>query len=91
MQHILVYSDSLSWGIIPKTRKRLLVEQRWPGVINGSRFTHRLNWLFLCWEQTTSSPCPSTTHSVRPRAFLPLYPPSALHTLSLVCPYRRYL
>ena len=28
MQHILVYSDSLSWGIIPKTRKRLLVEQR---------------------------------------------------------------
>lgn len=33
MQHILVYSDSLSWGIIPMTRKRLPFEQRWPGVM----------------------------------------------------------
>ena len=33
MQHVLVYSDSLSWGIIPKTRKRLAFEQRWPGVM----------------------------------------------------------
>lgn len=33
MQHILVYSDSLSWGIIPTTRKRLLFEQRWSGVM----------------------------------------------------------
>ena len=33
MQHILVYSDSLSWGIIPMTRKRLLFDQRWPGVM----------------------------------------------------------
>lgn len=33
MQHILVYSDSLSWGIIPTTRKRLAFEQRWPGVM----------------------------------------------------------
>jgi lysophospholipase L1-like esterase len=33
MQHILVYSDSLSWGIIPTTRQRLLFEQRWPGVM----------------------------------------------------------
>ncbi len=33
MQHILVYADSLSWGIIPTTRKRLLFEQRWPGVM----------------------------------------------------------
>ena len=33
MQHILVYSDSLSWGIIPTTRKRLAFEQRWPGVL----------------------------------------------------------
>lgn len=30
LQHILVYSDSLSWGIVPTTRKRLLFEQRWP-------------------------------------------------------------
>ncbi len=33
MQHILVYADSLSWGIIPTTRKRLEFEQRWPGVM----------------------------------------------------------
>ena len=33
MQHILVYSDSLSWGIIPLTRERLPFEARWPGVM----------------------------------------------------------
>jgi len=33
MHHILVYSDSLSWGIIPLTRQRLPFEQRWPGVM----------------------------------------------------------
>ncbi len=33
MQHILVYSDSLSWGIIPTTRRRLPFEKRWPGVM----------------------------------------------------------
>lgn len=33
MQHILVYSDSLSWGIIPLTRRRLPFEARWPGVM----------------------------------------------------------
>jgi len=33
MQHILVYSDSLSWRIIPMTRKRLPFEQRWPGAM----------------------------------------------------------
>lgn len=36
MQHILVYSDSLSWGIIPTTRRRLLFEQRWPGFLEGA-------------------------------------------------------
>lgn len=33
MQHILVYADSLSWGIIPTTRRRLEFDQRWPGVM----------------------------------------------------------
>lgn len=33
MKQILVYSDSLSWGIIPNTRKRLSFEKRWPGVL----------------------------------------------------------
>jgi lysophospholipase L1-like esterase len=33
MHQILVYSDSLSWGIVPTTRNRLPFEQRWPGVL----------------------------------------------------------
>jgi lysophospholipase L1-like esterase len=36
MHHILVYGDSLSWGIIPETRKRLKFEDRWPGVMEAS-------------------------------------------------------
>lgn len=30
---ILVYGDSLSWGIVPNTRSRFLFEQRWPGIV----------------------------------------------------------
>lgn len=33
MKHILVYADSLSWGIVPTTRRRLPFDQRWPGVL----------------------------------------------------------
>jgi lysophospholipase L1-like esterase len=33
MHHILVYGDSLSWGIIPNTRRRLSFSERWPGVM----------------------------------------------------------
>jgi lysophospholipase L1-like esterase len=33
MQQILVYADSVSWGIIPLTRKRLPFDARWPGVM----------------------------------------------------------
>lgn len=33
MKQILVYSDSLSWGIIPSTRKRLPFDERWPGIL----------------------------------------------------------
>ena len=35
MRHILVYSDSLSWGIIPLTRNRLPFAQRWPGAMEN--------------------------------------------------------
>jgi len=31
MEQILVYADSLSWGIIPDTRRRHPFEVRWPG------------------------------------------------------------
>ncbi len=45
MQQILVYADSLSWGLIPDTRRRFPFDQRWPGVLenklNGSSHTGR--------------------------------------------------
>jgi lysophospholipase L1-like esterase len=46
MQQILVYADSLSWGIIPSTRNRLPFDARWPGVmeiaLNQPRATVRV-------------------------------------------------
>jgi lysophospholipase L1-like esterase len=33
MRQILIYSDSLTWGIIPASRRRLGFESRWPGVM----------------------------------------------------------
>ena len=33
MLQILVYGDSLTWGIIPNTRRRLPFEERWPIVM----------------------------------------------------------
>jgi lysophospholipase L1-like esterase len=38
VHQILVYADSLTWGIIPNTRSRLAFEARWPGVLE-----HTLN------------------------------------------------
>ena len=35
MKQILIYSDSLTWGIIPNTRKRLAFDKRWPGVFEN--------------------------------------------------------
>lgn len=35
MKHILIYSDSLTWGIIPNTRRRLEFVKRWPGVFES--------------------------------------------------------
>lgn len=36
MHQILVYADSISWGIVPGTRKRLPFDQRWPGVLENA-------------------------------------------------------
>ena len=33
MKQILVYGDSLSWGIVPETRRRFPFEDRWPGLL----------------------------------------------------------
>jgi lysophospholipase L1-like esterase len=44
MRQVLIYGDSLSWGIVPETRVRLPFDQRWPGVLenrlnaSGKRF-----------------------------------------------------
>jgi lysophospholipase L1-like esterase len=38
VQQILVYADSLTWGIVPGTRERLPFDARWPGVME-----HALN------------------------------------------------
>jgi lysophospholipase L1-like esterase len=35
MRHVLVYGDSLSWGIVPGTRVRLPFEERWPGILEA--------------------------------------------------------
>ncbi|MEM7736555.1 MAG: SGNH/GDSL hydrolase family protein [Deinococcota bacterium] len=35
MQQVLVYGDSLSWGIIPGTRERLPFGQRWPNILEA--------------------------------------------------------
>jgi len=36
MKQILVYADSLSWGIVPGTRRRLPFDARWPGVMENT-------------------------------------------------------
>jgi lysophospholipase L1-like esterase len=36
MYRVLVYGDSLSWGIVPNTRQRLRFASRWPGVLENS-------------------------------------------------------
>lgn len=33
LQQILIFSDSLTWGIIPNTRHRLAFDKRWSGVL----------------------------------------------------------
>ena len=33
MQQILIYGDSLTWGLVPGTRDRLPFHLRWPGVL----------------------------------------------------------
>src|SRR5712691_11619855 len=35
MQDIFIYGDSMTWGIIPMTRKRFALHERWPGVLEN--------------------------------------------------------
>jgi lysophospholipase L1-like esterase len=50
MQQILVYADSLSWGIVPDTRRRLPFDQRWPGVLENEliRMGHNVRIIEDC-------------------------------------------
>ena len=59
MQQILIYSDSLTWGIIPETRNRLPFEKRWPGVFETALkvagkdvrvIENCLNGRRTCWD-----------------------------------------
>ncbi len=43
MKTILVYADSLSWGLIPLTRNRLPFAARWPGVLEHTLLADGLN------------------------------------------------
>jgi lysophospholipase L1-like esterase len=36
MKQILVYGDSLTWGIVPGTRRRLPFAERWPGMLEAA-------------------------------------------------------
>jgi lysophospholipase L1-like esterase len=33
MQQLLVYADSLTWGIVPMSRHRFSFDKRWPGIL----------------------------------------------------------
>ena len=59
MQQILIYSDSLTWGIIPETRNRLPFDKRWPGIFeialvaagkNVRVIENCLNGRRTCWD-----------------------------------------
>ena len=43
MLSVLVYGDSLSWGIVPGERRRLPFEQRWSGVMERGLAADRLS------------------------------------------------
>ena len=50
MHHVLVYGDSLTWGIVPNTRKRFPFEERWPGVLENklNELGHRVRLIENC-------------------------------------------
>jgi lysophospholipase L1-like esterase len=50
MHQILVYGDSLTWGIIPDSRRRMPFAERWPGVLENelTRLGHRVRVIEDC-------------------------------------------
>jgi len=43
MQQVLIYSDSLTWGIIPDSRMRLSFNKRWPGIFEKALIEAGIN------------------------------------------------
>ena len=90
MQQILVYSDSLSWGIVPLTRNRLAFDARWPGVMEN-RLNEKgravrviedcLNGRRTVWNCTRTSP--GATVSKASRSASEINSPLALVVLAL--------
>jgi len=50
LKQVLVYSDSLTWGIIPNSRNRLAFDNRWPGVFENTlnEIGHRVRVIEDC-------------------------------------------
>jgi lysophospholipase L1-like esterase len=47
LNRIFVYGDSMSWGIVPLTRKRFPFESRWPGVMQSTLSSAGLDVLVI--------------------------------------------
>ncbi|MCW8935509.1 MAG: hypothetical protein OQK98_12360 [Gammaproteobacteria bacterium] len=43
MQQILIYSDSISWDLLPGTRQRLSISKRYGGVMQTTLSSHALD------------------------------------------------
>ena len=56
MDDILIYSDSLTWGIVPDSRERLSFEKRWPGVFETALKEKGANSTTKCTTLYLSSP-----------------------------------
>lgn len=56
VEQILVYADSLGWGLIPDTRQRLPFEARWPGVLEADLVAggHRVRVIEDCLNGRTT-------------------------------------
>jgi lysophospholipase L1-like esterase len=70
MQQVLVYADSLSWGIVPNTRRRLPFDARWPGVMENvlnAASTESISTLTSTRCSVALSPRSSVRCSLQPR------------------------
>ena len=55
MKQILVYGDSISWGMVPGTRERYAFDQRWPGVLEAALHSAGLREIRIVENAATES------------------------------------